>query len=74
MAEKLLTQPPLVIVGEVPGKYGSYHDGYEIISKTASKKKTIYSIKGAGHVDLCDKPKYVEEAVSKLVAFYKENL
>ncbi len=41
LAEKLLTQPLLVIVGRKPGAFGAYRDGFEIIRRAASTKKRI---------------------------------
>ena len=38
-AEKLLTQPLQIIIGEKPGGFGSYRDGYEIFNRAASTKK-----------------------------------
>ncbi|MNK21048.1 Alpha/beta hydrolase family protein [compost metagenome] len=74
LAEQLLTQPLLVIVGDRVGTFGSYRDGFELYNKAASKSKNIYVVKGASHYDLYDKPKATSEALSQLIPFFKENL
>lgn len=74
LADYLLTQPLLVIVGDKVGAFGSYRDGYTLFNKAASKNKTIHVVKGAGHYDLYDRPEPVAEALAKLVPFFTENL
>lgn len=74
LADQLLTQPLLVIVGDRVGAFGSYRDGFELYNKAASKNKNIHVVKGASHYDLYDKPKATEEALSELIPFLKENL
>ncbi|EHO13063.1 alpha/beta hydrolase [Myroides odoratimimus] len=74
LAEKLLTQPLLVIVGSKPGAFGAYRDGFEIIRRAASKKKELVVVNGWSHYDLYDKPEPVKIALDKLIPFYKENL
>jgi fermentation-respiration switch protein FrsA (DUF1100 family) len=74
LAEVLLTQPLLVVVGDKVGGFGAYRDGCEIIGRAPSKKKELVVIKGFSHYDLYDKPEPVTQALAKLVPFYKENL
>ncbi|WP_312339441.1 alpha/beta hydrolase [Sphingobacterium sp.] len=74
LAEKLLTQPLLVIVGSKPGAFGAYRDGFEIIRRAASKKKELFVVEGWSHYDLYDKPEPVKQALDKLIPFYQENL
>lgn len=74
LADFLLTQPLLVIVGDKVGAFGSYRDGFDLYKKAASKNKTIHIINGAGHYDLYDKPEATAEALDKLVPFFRENL
>lgn len=74
LAETLLTQPILVVVGDKPGGFGAYRDGYEIIRRAAAKKKELLVIKGFSHYDLYDKPEPVRQALEKVVPFFKENL
>ena len=74
LAEFLLTQPLLVIVGDKVGAFGSYRDGFELFNKAAAKSKQIHIVKGASHYDLYDKPKATAEALDKLAPFFQENL
>lgn len=74
LADQLLTQPLLVIVGDQVGAFGSYRDGFELYNKTASKNKRIHVVKGASHYDLYDQPKTTDEALAQLIPFFKENL
>ncbi|WP_336702985.1 alpha/beta hydrolase [Chryseobacterium indologenes] len=74
LAETLLAQPILVVVGDKPGGFGAYRDGYEITRRAASEKKELLVIKGFSHYDLYDQPEPVRQALEKVVPFFKENL
>lgn len=74
MAEELLTQPILVVIGEKPGAFGAYRDGFEIVRRAASAKKELLVVKGQSHYDLYDKPEAVSQALEKVIPFFKENL
>ncbi|MDJ1496832.1 alpha/beta hydrolase [Cytophagaceae bacterium DM2B3-1] len=74
LAEKLLTQPLYVVVGDRVGAFGSYRDGFELYNKAVSTNKSIHVVKGAGHYDLYDQPEATTEALSKLVPFFKTYL
>ncbi len=74
LAEVLLTQPLLIIVGDKVGAFGSYREGFELYNKAASKKKKIHVVKGAGHYDLYDNPQATGEALDQLLPFFRENL
>ncbi|RZJ85620.1 MAG: alpha/beta hydrolase, partial [Chryseobacterium sp.] len=63
LAEVLLTQPLLVIVGDRVGAFGSYRDGFDLYYKAISKQKKIHVVKGASHYDLYDKPAAIAEAL-----------
>lgn len=73
-AEALLTQPLMVVVGDKPGGFGAYRDGWEIYGRVASKNKHIVVAEGYSHYDLYDQPKPVAFALSKVVPFFKDNL
>lgn len=74
LAEHLLTQPLYIVVGDRVGSFGSYRDGFDLLSKAASKNKSIHVVHGASHYDLYDQPGPTGEALSKLIPFFKENL
>ncbi|WP_447826575.1 alpha/beta hydrolase [Aeromonas hydrophila] len=74
LAELLLTQPLMIVVGDKVGAFGAYRDGYEIFGKAASKKKEIVEIAGWSHYDLYDKPEPTALALEKVARFFKEHL
>ncbi len=74
LANVLLTQPLLVIVGDKVGTFGSYRDGFDLYNKAVSKEKKIHIVSGASHYDLYDNPKATAEALDNLVPFFQENL
>lgn len=69
--DTLLTQPLLLVVG-------SKSDARRFVDlfheKAASQDKEIVVIDGATHVDLYDKPQYVEPAAARLAAFFAAKL
>ena len=74
LAEQLLTQPLQVIVGSVPGGFGSYRDGFELFNRARSAHKHIRVVEGASHYDLYDQPDAVAQAIEQLQSFYRDNL
>ncbi|WP_250454600.1 alpha/beta hydrolase [Caballeronia sp. ATUFL_M2_KS44] len=74
LAEVLLTQPLMVVVGDKVGAFGAYRDGCEIIGRAASKKKELVVVEGWSHYDLYDKPEPVAQALAKLTPFFKKYL
>lgn len=74
LAEVLLTQPLMVVVGDKPGGFGAYRDGCEIIGRAASKDKELVVAEGWSHYDLYDKPEPVGIALGKLIPFYQRVL
>jgi fermentation-respiration switch protein FrsA (DUF1100 family) len=74
LAELLLTQPLMIVVGDKVGAFGSYRDGFELFNKAASANKKIHVVKGASHYDLYDQPDAMKEALEQLIPFYKDNL
>ena len=73
-AEVLLTQPLMVVIGDKPGGFGAYRDGWEIYSRAASENKQIIVAEGWSHYDLYDQPEPVGIALAKVVPFFKDNL
>ncbi|WP_052273175.1 alpha/beta hydrolase [Flavihumibacter solisilvae] len=74
LAEVLLTQPLMVVIGDKPGGFGAYRDGLEIMRRAKSEKKELVIAEGWSHYDLYDKPEPVKIALDKLIPFFKENL
>lgn len=73
-AEVLLTQPLMVVIGDKPGGFGAYRDGWEIYGRAASENKQIVVAEGWSHYDLYDKPEPVSIAMAQVVPFFKDNL
>ena len=71
MAESFLTQPLQIVAGSVAGSKWMSDDLYQ---RAASANKQFHVVEGANHMQLYDVPKYVDEAVSVLVPFFKSNL
>lgn len=74
LAEVLLTQPLMVIIGDRPGGFGAYRDGLEIMRRARSKKKELVIAEGWSHYELYDQPEPVKIALDQLIPFYQENL
>lgn len=74
LADHLLTQPLLVIVGDKVGSFGSYRDGFELYNKAASNHKKLHIVRGASHYDLYDQPKATTEALEQILPFFQQNL
>ncbi|CAG9186923.1 alpha/beta hydrolase [Cupriavidus pinatubonensis] len=74
LAEVLLTQPLMVVVGDKVGAFGAYRDGCEIVGRARSAKKELVVLDGWSHYDLYDKPEPVRKALGKLIPFYREHL
>lgn len=74
LSETLLTQPILVVIGDKPGGFGAYRDGFEIVRRAASEKKELLIIKGYSHYELYDQPEPVAKALAKAIPFFRENL
>ena len=73
LVEELLTQPLQVIVGGRIGTTFSYADGLALWEK-APNAKNFHVVQGAGHYEMYDEPKYVDEAIDTLDTFYQEFL
>lgn len=73
-AEVLLTQPLMVVIGDKPGGFGAYRDGWEIYGRAASIDKRMVVAEGWSHYDLYDQPEPVALAMAQLVPFFQETL
>ncbi|MDR1707201.1 MAG: alpha/beta hydrolase [Prevotella sp.] len=72
LADHLLTQPLHIVIGDRPGAFGSYRDGYELFNKAASAKKSFQIVAGASHYDLYDQPEATGKALEQIIPFFKE--
>lgn len=74
LAEELLTQPLLVVVGDKTGGFGAYRDGLEIHERAASEHKELVELAGVSHYDIYDQPQGAGVAVEKVVEFFGKHL
>ncbi|KDE38508.1 Dienelactone hydrolase [Nitrincola lacisaponensis] len=74
LAEVLLTQPLLVVIGDKPGGFGAYRDGLEIYGRAASKDKELLVLPNTSHYDLYDQPEATTKALEKVVPFFQKHL
>ena len=70
-AEAFLTQPLQIVVGSIAGSKWMSDD---LFRRAASKDKRFHVVEGANHMQLYDRDKPVDEAVSVLAPFFKEVL
>lgn len=73
-AEHLLTQPLQIVVGSVPGQFGSYRDGFDLFHRARSSRKDLLVIEGASHYDLYDQPGPVAKTLERLLPFFQRHL
>lgn len=74
LAEVLLTQPLLVVIGDKPGGFGAYRDGQEIYGRAASKQKELLVLPNTSHYDLYDQPEATGKALERIVPFFNKHL
>ena len=72
--EHLLTQPLHIVIGDMPGGFGSYRDGYELFNRARSSNKSLQVLKDTSHYALYDQPEATGKALAQLVPFYKKHL
>lgn len=73
LADQLLTQPLQVIIAGRKGNTGQYESGMKLW-KLAPNPVDLLVIEGAGHYEMYDEPVYVDQAVERLTAFYRDHL
>lgn len=71
LADLFLTQPLQIIAG---GEAGSRWMSEKLYDLVASTNKNLHIVEGANHMQMYDIPRYVDEAMSVLTPFFKENL
>ncbi|MFJ4467705.1 alpha/beta hydrolase [Streptomyces sp. NPDC089424] len=74
LAEQLLTQPLQIVVGGVPGEFGSYRDGFDLLDRARSAQKDLLVVPGQSHYDLYWKPEATQQALDALIPFYDKYL
>lgn len=74
LAELLLTQPLLVVIGDKPGGFGAYRDGQEIYGRAASKDKELLVLPTTSHYELYDQPEATGKALERVLPFFKKHL
>jgi fermentation-respiration switch protein FrsA (DUF1100 family) len=74
LADELLDQPLMVVVGDKQGAFGAYKDGKEIYAKAASTDKELVELHDVSHYDLYDQPNGAGEALKKVIPFFAEKL
>jgi fermentation-respiration switch protein FrsA (DUF1100 family) len=73
LVDQLLTQPLQVIVAGRHGNTGQYESGVKL-SELAPNSVDLLVIEGAGHYEMYDEPVYVDQAVERLTAFFRDQL
>ncbi len=74
LADELLDQPLLVVIGDKKGAFGAYGDGHEIYEKAKSEDKQLVELPDVSHYDLYDQPKGAGEALKKVIPFFDSKL
>ncbi|MHC6176366.1 alpha/beta hydrolase [Glutamicibacter sp. X7] len=74
LADELLDQPLLVIVGDKQGAFGAYKDGHTIYEKAASQDKELIVLEGVSHYELYDQENGAGQALQRVVPFFTEKL
>lgn len=73
LVDQLLTQPLQVILAGRKGVTGSYEMGMTLWHM-APNAVDLMVVEGAGHYEMYDVPRYVDQAVERLASFYDEHL
>ena len=72
---QLLANKQNSIVVSIPGPSGGFYMTEEAFNKAINaKNKELFLINGATHIETYWKSEYVQQAISKLVIFYENNL
>lgn len=74
LADQLLDQPLLVVVGDKQGAFGAYRDGRAIYERAASTEKELLVLEGVSHYDLYDRPAGAGKALETIVPFFQKHL
>ncbi|MFD5569445.1 alpha/beta hydrolase family protein [Streptomyces cadmiisoli] len=74
LADQLLTQPLQIVVGGVPGEFGSYRDAFDLCNRARSPQKDLLVVPGQSHYDMYWKPEATQQALDTLIPFYNKYL
>ncbi|WP_221775247.1 alpha/beta hydrolase [Pseudomonas sp. MSSRFD41] len=74
LAEVLLTQPLLLVIGDRPGGFGAYRDGQELYGRAASRDKELLVLPNTSHYELYDQPEATARALARVVPFFRAHL
>ncbi|HIW91919.1 MAG TPA: alpha/beta hydrolase [Candidatus Corynebacterium avicola] len=74
LADELLDQPLLVVIGDKQGAFGAYRDGREIYEKAASTDKELLELEDVSHYDLYDQANGAGKALERVIPFFAERL
>ena len=73
--ETLLTQPAMIVIGDVPGSFGAYRDGMELYARASrSADRRLVVAEGYSHYELYDRPEPVKIALDQAIPFLREHL
>ncbi len=73
LVDQLMTQPLQVILAGRKGTTHSYEAGMALWA-LAPNPVDLMVLEGAGHYEMYDEPRYVDQAIDRLVAFYRAHL
>jgi fermentation-respiration switch protein FrsA (DUF1100 family) len=73
LVDQLLSQPLQVIVAGRRGSTDHYETGMALWDM-APNPVDLHVVDGAGHYEMYSVPRYVDQAVARLLAFYDEHL
>lgn len=74
LAEELLDQPLLIVIGDKQGAFGAYRDGHEIHDRAASDDKELLELTDVSHYDLYDQPNGAGVALERVIPFFAQRL
>jgi fermentation-respiration switch protein FrsA (DUF1100 family) len=74
LADELLDQALLIVIGDKQGAFGAYRDGHEVYQKAASADKQLLELEGVSHYDLYDRPDGAGQALKRVIPFFTEKL
>lgn len=74
LADQLLDQPLLIVIGDKKGAFGAYADGHEMYKRAASEDKQLLELEGVSHYDIYDQPQGAGKALETVIPFFQKHL